>query len=68
MKAIGPEGPLHDDGTPQLDLASPEIAAPVDFRDLWQWMIDTLTHMSLAETIALSAIIAAALAFLWPRR
>jgi hypothetical protein len=68
MKAMGPEGPLHDDGAPQLDLASPEIVAPVDFRDLWQWMIDTLTHMSLAETIALSAIIAAALAFLWPRR
>ena len=69
MEATGPEGRPHDGEGPRLEFGDPDLATPLDVHDLWQWMVDTLVHMSLAETVALSAIIAAAFALLWlPRR
>ena len=54
-------------GAPCMRTAQHDGTGALPDRDLSQWMIDALTHMSPAETIALSAIIAAALAFLWHR-
>jgi hypothetical protein len=69
MEATGPRGRPHDGEGPRLEFGDQELATPLDIRDLWQWMVDTLAYMSLAETVALSAIIAAAFALLWlPRR
>ena len=42
-------------------------ASLLESRDLSAWMIDALMHMSPVETVALSAIIATALALLWNR-
>ena len=54
-------------GTRCLRAAQHDGTGALPERDLSQWMIDALAHMSPAETVALSAIIAAALAFLWHR-
>ncbi len=42
-------------------------AGLLESRELSAWMVEALTHMSPVETVALSAIIATALALLWNR-
>ena len=54
-------------GVPGTRATEHQEASLLESRDLSAWMIDALMHMSPVETVALSAIIATALALLWNR-
>ena len=62
-------GPLrYRGGVPGRRATEHQEAGLLEPRDLSVWMIEALTHMSSVETVALSAIIATALALLWRGR